>query len=240
MLKLIKSDVYRIIKGNLCFYSAIGLILFGIFFGIVSDDTPSFEVIQDGLGSASIFVSIFLINIFIIIWNHEFTHRVVNNSLVFGIKRETYFLSKILITLAMTFLFLIIYTVSLAVTVMITGGGFSILEMLKIVILQTPLYLSVSLLGVLLFNLVQSGNIAASLFVAIILVGEGIISSIVSTFISNADALLDTLLFTNIRQLTDYVNISSQTMITIFGSAFIYSLLCGVFSYKTFKERDFK
>ncbi|WCG23416.1 hypothetical protein PML95_04005 [Vagococcus lutrae] len=240
MLNILKSDIFRIIKGKLCFYSITGLILFGIFFGVVRDDTPSLESIQDGLSTASIFVSIFMINIFIIVWGHEFTNRVVNNSLIFGIKRSIYFYSKVLLTFGMTFLFLAVYTCALAITVWITSGGFSLLETLKIFFLQMPLYFVVSLLGVLLFNVIKSGNVASSIFVALILVGEGLISSVISTFFPAANALLDTLLFTNIRQLTDYLNLSGQTLSIIFISALVYGLILYVCSYIVFKERDFK
>lgn len=240
MLSLLKSDIYRIVKGKLGFYSAAGLVIFGIFFGIVRDDTPSLEAIQDGLSSASIFVSIFLINIFMIAWGHEFSNRVVNNSLVFGVKRRTYFLSKVLLTFGMTFLFLAIYTGALAGTVWITGGGFSLIEMFKIMLLQLPLYFTVSLSGVLLFNVIKSGNVATAVFVALILVGEGLASSFISSYFSAADVVLDTLLFTNIRQLTDYQNISGQTFGVIFSSTLVYAFVFYIFSYTIFKDRDFK
>ncbi len=240
MLSLLKSDSYRILKGKLGFYSVAGLIIFGIFFGIVRDDTPSLEVIQDGLSSASIFVSIFMINIFIIVWGHEFTYRVVNNSLIFGIKRWVYFLSKVVLTFGMVILFLVIYTGALASTVWITGGGFSLIEMIKIMLLQLPLYFSVSLIGVLLFNVIKSSNVATAVFVALILIGEGLASSIISSYFLAANALLDTLLFTNIRQLTDYQNVSNQTFVIVFSSALVYSIIFYVCSYMLFKERDFK
>ena len=240
MLNLLKSDIYRIVKGNLCFYAIAGLSLFGLFFGIVREDTPSLEAIKDGLSNASIFVSIFMINIFMVVWGHEFTHRVVNNSLIFGIQRRTYFYSKVLLTFGMTLLFLAVYTSALGITVWLTAGGFSLLEMFKMLLLQLPLYFAVSLIGVLLFNVIKSGNVATSIFVALILVGEGLASSVISTYFSAAEVLLDTLLFTNIRLLTDYLKLSGQTVGLIFSSAVVYGLICYMCSYQVFKAREFK
>lgn len=240
MFNILKSDFFRIIKGRLCFYSAVGMIVLGIFFSFIGSDKTAFEIVQSGLSNSSIFVPIFLTNILVIVWGHEFSYRVVNNSLISGIKRSTFFLSKTVLTFILTILFILIYTFSLFTTTFVLQGAFDALPLIKIVLAQIPLYLTASALGVLLFNTIKSTYVSVAAFISIAFIGDSFISNIVATYFPKIESILDTLFFSNIRSLTNLSDLSTNFLTTIFASSFAYTLLALFISYSSFSTREFK
>ncbi|MCZ2259985.1 hypothetical protein [Sporosarcina sp. G11-34] len=240
MFNILKSDFFRIIKGKLCFYSAVGMVVLGAFFSFLGSDKPAFEIVQSGLSSSSLFLPIFLTNILVIVWGHEFSYRVVNNSLISGIKRSTFFLSKTILTFILTILFILIYSLSLFATTYALQGGFDPLPLVKIVLAQIPLYLTASALGILLFNTIKSTYVSVAAFISIAFIGDSFISNIIATYLPKLESILDTLFFTNIRSVTNLPDLSTNLLLTIFTSSIAYALLALFVSYSSFNTREFK
>lgn len=240
MLNSLHADFFRIIKGGLCLYSFIGMIVLGWFFSFVGTDKSSFEIAQAGLADASMLIPIFLTNIFVIVWGHEFSYRVVNNSLVLGIKRLSFFMNKTILTFILTFLLVSVYTISLFMTTFILHGDFEVLPLIQIFLAQLPLYMTVSALGILLFNIIRATYLSVAIFVSVAFIGDSFISSIVATYFPNFEAILDTLFFTNIRAVINLSELSTDFLTTVFISGFAYMVLAVFISYMSFSTREFK
>lgn len=241
MISTLKADFYRIFKSSLGFYSVAGLVVVGIAFGFLasSDNTPQL-IIQSGLSNGALLIPVFLTNIFMISWGHEFSYRVVNNSLISGMKRSTFFASKTILTFLLTILFIGVYATSLMITTWALKGGFSLSAALKPLLAQLPLYLAASSLGILLFNGLKASYISVAAFISLAFVGDTIFSNIISTYFAKFDFILDTLFFSNLRMVTDLSALSSSQVQTIFISSAIYAALALLISFRLFKNREFK
>lgn len=239
---LLKSDIYRIIKSSLCFYSMAGLILLGVFFGFLgasSTDTAE-ELIQSGLSNGSMLIPVFLTNVFMVAWGHEFNYRVVNNSLIAGMSRKTFFFSKTVLTFLLTILFVTVYAASLISVAFILKGSFPLTVALKPVLVQLPLYLAASCVGILLFNVLQASYTSVAAFIAIAFIGDTILSNIISNYLEKFDFLLDTLFFSNLRNITDLAVITNDQLQTALISSVIYGVIALLISFNVFRNREFK
>lgn len=241
MINTLKADFYRIIKSSLGFYSVAGLILVGVIFGFLAsaDNTPQL-IVQSGLANGALLIPVFLTNIFMIAWGHEFSYRVVNNSLIAGMKRSTFFFSKTLLTLLLTVLFVGIFAGSLMLTAFLLKGGFSLTAAMKPLLAQLPLYLTASCLGILLFNVLKASYISVAAFISIAFVGDTIFSNVISTYLEKLDFILDTLFFSNLRMVTDLSTVSADQFQTIMVSSVLYGVIALFISFSVFSNREFK
>ncbi|MEI5994201.1 hypothetical protein [Candidatus Enterococcus mansonii] len=240
MINMLKADIYRIVKSSLCLYSLVGLLLLGVFFSFMGSSSSAMEMVQGGLSNGSILLPVFLTNIYMVSWGHEFSYRTVNNSLIGGIKRSTFFLSKTFLTFILTVLFLSVYAIGLVGTALVLKGGFAIVPILKALAAQTLLYLTVSSIGILLFNVIQASYVSVAAFISVAFIGDNILSSIISTYFPKADFILDTLFFTNIRSLSDVSTIPSKVLSTMLISSIVYGVIALFVSYSVFSNREFK
>ncbi|MGG5342426.1 hypothetical protein [Enterococcus sp. AZ192] len=242
MINLLKSDGYRIVKSSLCFYSISGLILVGAFFGFLgasSTDTAK-ELIQSGMSNGSMLIPIFLTNIFMVCWGHDFNYRVVNNSLIAGISRKKFFSSKVVLTFLLTLLFVSAYAGSLMITTLILKGSFPLEVALKPFFVQLPLYLAVSCVGIFLFNVFHASYTSVAIFIAIAFIGDTLLSNIISNYFKKFDFLLDTLFFSNLRSITDLSVFTNEQLKTALFSSLIYSVIALAVSFNIFRNREFK
>lgn len=241
MINTLKADFYRIIKSSLGFYSVVGLMILGVIFGFMAsaDNTPEL-IIRSGLSNGALLLPVFLTNVFMISWGHEFSYRVVNNSLIAGMKRSTFFMSKTALTFLLTILFVGVYAISLMATTWVLKGGFSLIMAFKPLLAQLPLYLAASSLGILLFNALKASYISVAAFISLAFVGDTIFSNIISTYFGKVDFVLDTLFFSNLRIVTDLSAISNSQLQTVLVSSVIYGLIALFISFSLFNTREFK
>ncbi|MDE5055516.1 hypothetical protein NDK25_25190 [Niallia taxi] len=241
MINTLKADIFRIIKGSLCVYSLLGLMILGILFSLLgSNNSTATEMVQSGLSNSALLLPIFLTNILMVAWGHEYSYRVVNNALIAGMQRSTFFLTKTFLTFLLVIVFIATYVITLMIATLIIKGGFPILPSLKIVLIQIPLYLAGSSIGILLFNVIHVPYVSVAAFISIALIGDSIISNIVSTYFPNLDYVLDTLLFSNLRNLVDLSVVSSEYLWTALSSGVIYAVVALLISFNTFSKREFK
>lgn len=240
MLNILKSDSYRIIKGQLGLISLLGIMVLAIFFGSISSDGDVLETLVGGLSIGTMILPIFFTTIYMMTFGNEFSYRVINNSLISGIKRHTYYISKVLLTFIMTIIYVVAFALTLVLTLKVTTGDWMIAEASKIVMAQLPLYLGVSSIGILCFNLIKTPYIAVAAFISVAFVGDNLIGSIVETFLPKLDFMLETFIFTNLGTLVGITTLSTQTLTTIMISCFIYSVVIIVIGYQSIKIREFK
>lgn len=240
MVKSIKADIYRILKSASGFYATAILLLLGIFFSFVGKDNSSKEIIENGLSNGTLLLPVFLTNTFVISWGHEFSYRLVNNSLISGIKRYQFFFSKVLLTFFLTVIFISVFSVSLFISTYFISGSVPVMSSLKILMLQLPLYLAASSLGILLFNVLNSSYLSIATFISIAFIGDTLIGTVISTYFSNFDVLLDTMFFSNLRNLIGYQNLSDHTIQVMVVSSLAYSVVALLISFQVFRKREFK
>lgn len=240
MFSLIKSDIYRIIKGNLGIISLLGITTLAIFIGVMSGKGDSVEALTGGLSIGTMVLPIFFTNIFMITFGNDYSYRVVNNSLISGIKRSTYYFSKVILTFLLATVYVFIFSLVLVVTLKVTTGELMVVEAAKIFIAQLPLYLGASAIGIVCFNFIKTPYIAVAAFISLAFVGDNFISIIVSNFVPKLEGVLDTLIFTNLGQLVGVNAISTQSLMTIIVSCVIYSVCLIFIGYRSVKTREFK
>lgn len=240
MVNIIKSDFYRIIKGRLGFISALLIFLFGILLVVIARDYTVKELIESTLSSGAIFMPIMITNILVISWGHEFNYRTVNNALISGISRMKYFISKVLLTFLLMTLFLIMYSMGLTLATLVFKGSVDLGYTLKILSAQFPMYLAVSSLGVLLFNVVNATYVSIMIFIVMAFIGDNIISMIIETYFKKLDFLMDYLFISNISNVTNISVLTNTTMLTYSTSAVALTVIFIMISYQTFKQKEFK
>lgn len=240
MINIIKSDIFRIYKGKQCVFSMLGLTVLGIFLMVISGESSGFEAVKGGLTNGGMFIPLFLTNILVVVWGHEFNYRVVNNTLIAGVSREHYFISKVILTYVLTILFVSIYSVSLIVTAAILKGSIPMVIILKIIGIQLPFYLMAVSIGIFLFNSIQAIYVSVSLFIILAFIGDSLVSMIISTYLPKLDMILDTMIFTNISSVVDIQSLSTNLVGTMLISGCLYLVIAVSSSFILFNKRELK
>lgn len=239
MFNIIKSDLYRIIKGQLGLISILGISVLAVFFGSLSNG-DALESLVGGFSIGSMVLPIFFTTIFMITFGNEFSYRVVNNSLISGIKRHTYYASKVLLTFFMTVVYVLVFSIVLVVVLKVTTGDLMIVAASKIFIAQLPLYLGVSTVGIVCFNFIKTPYIAVAAFISLAFVGDNFVGSVVSNFLPKFDFVSETFIFTNLGNVVAVGNGSYDSLNKALISCLIYSVILIVIGYQSIKTREFK
>lgn len=239
MLNLLKSDIFRIVKGQLGVIALLGISVLAIFIGVMSNGLPTEEALSNGYSMSTFILPIFFSNIFMISFGNEFAFRTINNSLVAGIKRATYYMGKVLLVFLLTIIYVATFAIVFTITLKVTTGTLLVKESFEIFLLQLPLYLAVSSVGILCFNLIKTAYIAVATFVTFVFVGENLLSNLISNYLPNLDFILDTFIISNLSSLVSWSQ-ASENALMIFGSALIYALIAIAAGYSIINKREFK
>lgn len=240
MFELLKADFYRIKKGNLGYISAIVLFLFALLLGALAKGHSTKEIVESTLSSGGLFMPIMITNVLMIVWGHEFNNRTVNNVLISGMNRLNFFISKFVLTAVLTGAYLMVYGIGAMASTLIFKGGIDFVYTMKILLAQMPLYLAISSLGVLLFNVINTTYVAIIIFIVAAFIGDSIISTVVLTYLKQLDFLLDHLFVSNISNIAYMSVLSTNDILTFVCSALIFSIVFGFISYQVLKGREFK
>ncbi|MGL6198908.1 MAG: ABC transporter permease [Lachnospiraceae bacterium] len=240
MFELLKADFYRIKKGNLGYISAIVLFLFALLLGALAKGYSTKEIVESTLSSGGLFMPIMITNVLMIVWGHEFNNRTVNNVLISGTNRLNFFISKFVLTAILTGVYLMVYGIGAMASTLIFKGGIDFVYTMKILLAQIPLYLAISSLGVLLFNVINTTYVAIIIFLVASFIGDSIISTVVLTYLKQLDFLLDHLFVSNISNIAYISVLSTNDILTFVCSALIFSIVFGCISYQVLKRREFK
>lgn len=240
MFELLKADFYRIKKGNLGYISAIVLFLFALLLGALAKGYSTKEIVESTLSSGGLFMPIMITNVLMIVWGHEFNNRTVNNVLISGMNRLNFFISKFVLTAVLTGAYLMVYGIGAMASTLIFKGGIDFVYTMKILLAQMPLYLAISSLGVLLFNVINTTYVAIIIFIVAAFIGDSIISTVVLTYLKQLDFLLDHLFVSNISNIAYMSVLSTNDILTFVCSALIFSIVFGFISYQVLKGREFK
>lgn len=240
MIDLLKADFYRIRKGNLGYISAIVLFLFALLLGALGKEYPTKEIVESALSSGVLFMPVMITNVLMIVWGHEFNNRTINNVLITGTNRLNYFIRKCVLTAILTSLFLAVYGVGVMISTVIFSGDIAIVHTVKILFAQLPLYLAVSSLGILLFNVINTTYVAITIFIVIAFIGDSIITTVIVTYLKPLEFLLKHLFISNISNMSNISVLSMNTIMTYIWSALIFSIVFSAISYQMFKKREFK
>ncbi|MGM0337036.1 hypothetical protein [Enterococcus sp. AZ007] len=239
MITMIKADIFRIQKGRLfrrAFFLLVGL---GIFSGITSKGNPD-ELMRNGLSGGAMFVSLVMLTLMVVIWGHEFSFRTVNNVLAAKTSRTQYFINKLVLSYLCTIVFYLVFVISLLLTVLFTSGSFNFGMVGISCLLQLIFYIAAVSLGIFLFNSVSQIYLSVCIFTVLALLGDNIITGIVSEFFKSLDIFLNTLIFTNMSVITHFNELNSQTILLMISSAVIYSGIMVGISLFIFKNKEFK
>lgn len=240
MRTMLKADFYRISKGRLGYIAAIILFLLGLLLGALGKGYSNSEIIESTLSSGSLFMPIMITNVLMIAWGQEFTYRTINNVLISGVSRFKYFAAKILLTGILTGIFLCIFGLSVVISTLIFSGQVDLIHTFEILFAQLPMYLALSALGVLLFNIIDVTYVAVTMFIVISFIGDTLISTIIGTYLKQLDFMLDYMFVTNISNVVNLSSLPTATIITYIWSAFLLAIIFVGISYQIFKKREFK
>ncbi|EPI01856.1 hypothetical protein D920_00398 [Enterococcus faecalis 13-SD-W-01] len=214
--------------------------MIGIGFTLLTKDKFSLDTVKNTVRMSSVLLPIFLTNIYMIIWGDEFSHRTINNLLVVKKNRFKIFVIKYFLTFALTLIFSLVIILACSFTTWFKIGGFPLLEILKILAAQLPIYFAVTSFGTLIFIGIPTSYAAVAVFISLAMIGDNFISSIISTFLPNLEYFLDTLFFTNLSNIVDFSIISPDTFRVMMLSGIIYGIFGAILSYMIFSIKEFK
>lgn len=240
MINLFKADVYRILRGRVSMFSLLGILILSIFLGNAPESGKNVDSLIGLFSIGTMILPLFFTSIYMATFGNEFSYRVVNNSLVSGVKRSTYYLSKVILTFVMTSIFVLVFFSGLILTLKLRTNNLFINEFFRVLIAQIPLYIGVSSIGILCYNLIKTPYIANVVFVSIAFVGDNLLSSIIGTFLPRLDFLLDTFIFSNLSNVIVTVISNNKISGSIFGSCILYSLILIFSGYFLIQKRDLK
>ncbi|MGL6119769.1 MAG: hypothetical protein ACRC0V_04620 [Fusobacteriaceae bacterium] len=227
MIRTMRADIYRIIKGNLLVvsvFTAVLLSILGCILGVNDTETGT-RAYQGYLGGIGLLASLLAIAPLTIIWGHELTFRTINQKLIMSVTRKEYYLAKILLTLITTTLLLLITIIIGLIYVCASYADIALLEVAKITGAYLYLQLAGTCMGIVLFNICRTPVIALVTFILWVLIVESIIVSMIASFAENFSFINDTLIFSNIGRIIYLNEIDYTSVKMMFIGPFIYVLI---------------
>lgn len=240
MINLFKSDVYRILRGRVSMFSLLGIIILSIVLGSASESGKNIDSLIGIFSIGTMVLPLFFTSIYMATFGNEFSYRVINNSLVSGVKRSTYYLGKVILTFLMTTVFVLVFFSVLTLALKIRTNTLYINEFLRVLVAQVPLYIGVSSIGILCYNLIKTPYIANVVFVSIAFIGDNLLNSIIGTFLPRLEFLSDTFIFSNLNNVVVVAIADNKISGSIFVSCIIYSFILVLSGYFLIQRRELK
>lgn len=234
MLNYLKADMYRIIKGKDFIGSMLLCLMFQLIFSYIMRDNKTNEEFRMLISISAVFIPLFFLKPLMFFWGADFTARTINNLLIKSKNRLILFLYKAIVTILFSISYLLISLITAFIFFSI-DGGVDIHLIIDIAIYQLPLYLCIILLGIFLFNYIDSANQACILYLFIAVLFDNIASFIIAS-LDTLEFLREFLLFNQLKAIPANGNIWTISSLI----ALIFSGIYFLVSYYLFQIREFK
>lgn len=234
MLNYLKADMYRIIKGKDFIGSMILCLLFQLIFSYIMCINKTNEEFRMLISVSAVFIPLFSLKPLMFFWGSDFTARTINNLLIKSKNRLILFLYKTIATILFGISYLLISLIT-AIAFFSINGVMDIQLTINIVAYQLPFYLCIILLGIFLFNYIDSVNQACVLYLFIAVLFDNIASFIIAP-LDTLEFLREFLLFNKLKDIPANGNIWTMSSLI----ALIFSGIYFLVSYYLFQTREFK
>lgn len=176
MFQLLQADIYRIYKERNLLIPTIII----AFISSVMGSRGDFRGSYDDLIVVGVFILIpFIIHTFSVVWSQNFRARTVNNILINGTKRSTYFISKIVLNILLLFYYLIVMWGAFFITGLIKGSSLKGTGyMFKDIFAQIPMYITIILLASVIFITLKKDHVSTTITVMGLMFGEDLLSGL--------------------------------------------------------------
>lgn len=133
------------------------------------------------LSLSFIFIVPCLIHSFYVVWVRDKSTRFVNNILVAGVKRSTYFMSKLLLNIFVFLNYYLAMIVPMLIRMFLRRLEFTNIGLMaKSIFAQVPFYITLVIIGSVLFVVVNKSHIATIAYLMVMFMGERLLSIIVN------------------------------------------------------------
>ncbi|HEM3461155.1 TPA: ABC transporter permease [Streptococcus suis] len=230
MIHYFKADLFKIQKEQRLTISLgiLALLSFLSAFLLHGNEDFTSSLIQ----LLSQFITLFFIVPANLFFGEDFTYRTINNIIIKQQTRKRVFFYKVLATLVLDLAYILLaYLLSSSVGLLL-GDRIDVAVMLQSFIVQTPLFICISLLSILIFVKSNKVNQAYLLFSLISLLFDNITNLITSNLL-HIKLPTDYFLFLSLQQ---GEHISRLSM----GISFIATLIYFYLSYGIFSRKELK
>ncbi|KPG72018.1 ABC transporter permease [Enterococcus sp. RIT-PI-f] len=240
MSQLIKADMYRLSKSKII-YVVVLLEMFAVLLAVQILSTENrLSLLHNLLINGTIFLPMLFIPIYVLIWQNDFVNRTINSVLISGLSRQRYYVSKVAITFIMGILFVMIYSCFSFVYTLILQGNVDFPGFVRIVGVQTVLYLVVLVIGLFFFSLENSAALSTASYVLFVLLGEDIANIFLGHFGINTQRLSQYYLFKNLALVAQVDAISQTQLVKMLVSGFVVLCFIGIGTIIMVQKKELK
>ncbi|HFR3691825.1 TPA: ABC transporter permease [Streptococcus suis] len=230
MIHYFKADLFKIQKEQRLTISLgiLALLSFLSAFLLHGNEDFTSSLIQ----LLSQFITLFFIVPANLFFGEDFTYRTINNIIIKQQTRKRVFFYKVLATLVLDLSYILLaYLLSSSVGLLL-GERIDVAVMLQSFIVQTPLFICISLLSILIFVKSNKVNQAYLAFSLISLLFDNI-SNLITSNLLHIKLPTDYFLFLSLQQGEHITRLSM-------GVSFMASMLYFYMSYVIFSKKEFK
>lgn len=240
MFKFLKADCYRIFKERLSLISLIILLLLsgGIAYAISRQTIPQTAVVPFMMPFFTSFFPLFFVTPGKIFFGEDFVQRTINNSLVKIQSRPKTFAYRWLMSIVVSFLYIVIAYTFAGIVYQILTGDMIFSGLFEAFSYQFPYYLATAALPLVFFNLFDKLYKTNTLFIIVFTMFESFTNLILGMLLKiDSEVYRPYMIFDKLANTVDgseaFINHSSIV-------AFVYTILFAGVSYLLFARREFK
>ncbi len=240
MIQLLNAEIHRTKYRKIFYVEEILIIAIALLCTINTELIDKNDIIKNALTYGSVILPISFIPIYLYIWQVDFSSRFINNILISGVSRATYFLSK----LCLSYIMCIILSVSYSLTILFSSGGdlkdVHLPHFFISMSILICLYLVAFTIGLMIYLLIDSVALSTIVYALFVLLSENLLFSILNQIGMNAQNILDYFIFQNISKAVTFYGLSIDGKISMLVGGMFWWLLSMTLSMKVIKDREFK
>ncbi|SDB33085.1 hypothetical protein SAMN02910293_01634 [Streptococcus henryi] len=235
MLNYLKADCYRIRKERLSLVSLGLLIAFAILFAFLYREDHSNQVGQSLVMVWPTLLPLFFVTPAKIFLGEDLTNRTINNILVKSQNRLKVFTYKWLMTLVVTWFYILLALLLTAFAHQMFTGVASYQTVLTYFLYQLPIYTVIASLCTFIFAFFDKIYQSYMVYIIIALLFDQLASLMIG-MVFKTDALAPYMMFNQLSQVDVAGNYFTATVLV----AFLFTIIYTVGAYLIFEKREFK
>lgn len=233
MLHFLNADLYRIRQERLSFISMLVMIAFSFLFAyLYREDSAGAESLA---GAWTTFLPLFFVTPAKIFLGEDLTTRTINNSLIKTQNRFKVFVYKWGMTLIVCWLYLGVVLLATGLAYQLFSGQVAYEELLLYGFYQLPLYTVIASLCAAIFAFFNRIYQSYMVYLMIALLFDQLVA-LMAELLFQTDRLNPYLMFSQLSQVAIKGNFFTQTSLV----ALLFTIIYAIFSYVSFKTREFK
>lgn len=239
-MNFIKAESFRISKKKIFYFVFVSLLLLALFYCKTVEADSAQDIIKASLTYGTAIIPILFIPVFLQVWQADFNSRFINNVLVSGMSRVSYYLGKLIMMYLLAGIMTFVYSFGVLVFACFFNGKFLLSEFLPVIAVQLFLYLVVMTIGLTIYIVVDSAALSTAVYLLFILLFENLASALMKQIQLDVEKISPYMIMQNLSKAVSVMDLPKKELYPMITSGAVLWMIAIGISILLLKEREYK